>query len=246
MPRPIKKRVVKKTDAQEEVLNLYERWLDFYHANTGRVQRIAVAVTVVIAALAVLYVYLGQREKRAAVLESRAYTAYREAVASGNTALLQEASRKFADAYDMEKSPALLYYQADIQSRLGKSEEAVKILEDMTARYPLTDEMLPLAHVKLGTLYMKMKNYEKALDVFRRVAESRAPVFRDVAMHYVAMLYRRTARVDEAAEYEKKLAELFPESPYAVEIKAKMDAEAKAQQQQEKKDETETGGDNRQ
>ncbi|GBD98891.1 tetratricopeptide repeat protein [bacterium BMS3Abin07] len=224
MPKPIKKRIVKKTRTEEEVKNIYEHLKSIYVDNAKNVQIIILVLIVLVFSAIGLWFYLNKASARTAELQYKAYKAY-EAARSGNDRdLLKEALIKLKNVNKHKESSLYLYYEADVLQTLGNTDDAIKVLNSLVDKFSSDIYILPLSYSKLGMLYIGKGNYEKALKVFRALEDSSLPVYRDFAIYEEAWIFKKLGKDEEAMKYKVKLVTLFPGSPYAREVQAELKA----------------------
>lgn len=239
MPKPIKKKVIRKVSTEEDVRNAYERVRSFYEDNTKNVQLVMAVIIILVAAVLGIFFYLRNASIKSSMLQAEGYRSYLAAVERDDKDLYLEAISKFQQAYDVKISPLLLYYESDIYIRTGESDKAISSLNKLIQVFPSDEYMLPLGYSKLGSLYMLKGDYEKALDIYNKLESSNLPAYRDLALYQIANIHKKMGNEEEADKYDQLLLERFPGSPYASEIEARLKAKEAKEDEESKSDEKE-------
>lgn len=220
MPRPIKKRIVKKVSTEDDVMNVYERAKDYYGEKAKNVQMFVVALIVLIVVSLSLYLYFKRTSSRALEFQVNAYNSYLAAMSQNDRKLFDESLGQFQKAYEIKNSPVALYYQGEIYQVIGETDKAIDTLSVLIERFSSDEFVLPLAYRKLGMLYVQKGDYEKALKVFGDMAGHSLTVYGDFAIYQIGKIYKKTGNEEEAVKNYRRLVELFPASPYAREVEA--------------------------
>lgn len=215
MPKPIKKKAVKKAAVEAEAKDYIVSARSFYSTRKKQIQIAVVAIVIVALGSAGALFYLRSAALKAGSLFSQGYTRYIAALPQNDSDRLREALEAFKKAYENRKSPLILYYESDIYERLGEFDNAESSLLALIQGYPSDRRVLPLAYVKLGMLYRGKGDYEKALDTLAKLQNSDLPFFRDLALYQRAAIYAQLGKTDEAKQASDELRKLFPASPYA-------------------------------
>lgn len=234
MPKPIKKKAAKKVTVETDAKSYIDSARAYYASRKKKVHlALAVIVLVALGAAGTLF-YLRSITLKSSSLFSEAYVLYIDALPQNDDGKLREALDAFKKSYESKKSPLILYYEADIYERLGDFENAESSLHALMENYSADREILPLAYVKLGMLYRKKGDNEKALEAFDKLEGSDFPYFRDLALYERAAIYAELGKTDEASKTKDELRRLFPDSPYVEQIG---DQDRQAQPAAEGKDE---------
>ncbi|MEE9524546.1 MAG: tetratricopeptide repeat protein [Thermodesulfovibrionales bacterium] len=237
MPKPIKKKVIKKVSTEEDVKDAYESVKSFYEENTKNVQMVVAVLIVLILTVSGIFFYFKNISVKSSVLQSEAYKSYLAAVEQDDKDLYNEALDKFKEAYEFKRSPLLLYYESDIYQRTGETDKAISSLNLLVELFPSDEYVLPLGYSKLGSLYALKGDYEKALSIYAALEGSNLPAYRDLALYQTANIHKKMGNEDEVDRYNKLLLEYFPGSPYASEVEAVLKAkEAKEKEEAESND----------
>lgn len=218
MPKPIKKRVVKKAKVEEDAKTYLEHAKSFFSQEKKRIQIVSAVLLALIVIGVGLFLYFRNTTLKADAARSEAYGLYLSASATDDPLRLREALDRFKSAYALKKSPLILYYESDIYQRMGDTQNAIATLNALIQDYSSDRDILPLCYSKLGMLYEQQKDHEKALATFQRLAQSDLPVYRDLALYQEGVLYRKMGREEEAKKAFENLKAMFPHSPFAKDL----------------------------
>ncbi|MEC4684884.1 MAG: tetratricopeptide repeat protein [Nitrospirota bacterium] len=219
MPKPIKKRVQKRSVGEREVISLYEKALDYYLENKKTVYLGAALTVLFITIVTGLLFYNKKLTEQAATLQYEGYklyhNLYQEDGKKADEAVLKKALEKFQEAYDKKKSPITLLYIANTQFALAQNEDALKTLEQFTKKYSGNKDLLPLAYYKIAAIQMKEGRKEEALKTLDTLYNLKtSPFLKDVALHDSASILEKMGRKEEALKKYEQLAKDYPQSPY--------------------------------
>ncbi|NOZ25015.1 MAG: tetratricopeptide repeat protein [Nitrospirae bacterium] len=242
MPKPIKKRIQKKSISEREVMTLYEKLVDYYLENKKTVYTwIAVAVLFIAVVSGIAY-YNRTLAEQAESLQYEGYKLYHGLYQNDDKKTDEETLRaaleKFRAAYDKKSSPITLLYIANTQFALGQYEEARKTLNEFIEKYPRNEELLPLAYYKLATVQIEEGKREEALKTLDSLYSLKtSPFLKDVALNESARLLEEMGKKEEALKRYEKIVEDHPTSPYYQDALAKVKEGEKAKKPEaEKKD----------
>lgn len=232
MPKPIKKRISKKTgDTETEVK---ERLTSLKYALKHRqktVLKFAAGIIVVLGILAGLLIHSYTAQKKARTLEYEAYRIYYsnpQTQSSDRQVQYKTALDMFRKAYDTSKSPLSLFYIAACYDDLGNYDEALKTLKDFAGRYSNDETYIPLAYQKMAAIYIKKGDTAEAKKTLDTLINLKGDVYKDFALLEYARLLEKEGKTEEADKKYQELVTRFPNSPFAGEAKAKIAAEKKA------------------
>jgi predicted negative regulator of RcsB-dependent stress response len=232
MPKPIKKRISKKTgDTETEVK---ERLTSLKYAMKHRqktVLKLTAAVVVVLAVLAGFLIHSYSMHKKARTLEYEAYRIYYSkpnAQSPDRQGQYKAALDTFKKAYDTSKSPLSLFYIAACYDDLGNYDEALKTLNDFVRRYSGDEAYIPLVYQKMAAIYIKKGNTGEAKKALDTLINLKGDIYKDFALLEYARILEKEGKTDEADKKYKDLVTRFPNSPFAGEARAKIAAEKKA------------------
>lgn len=224
---------------QDDLVTGVEQAAGFVKAHQQEV-KVAVAA-VVVAALAVFgfTMYRQGRESEANRALDAALETYHAPVAS--TGAPQEAPVKFAtDAERLKQAMGELdgvgrrygsmaagrrarYYAALCRSELGESAEAEKSLTELAAGDRSAIET-GLARLALADLFRRTGRFDQAITSYQQLADEQdAPVPRDHALMALSGTLEEAKRLPEAGAAYRRVADEFPQSPYAGEARQRAD-----------------------
>jgi tetratricopeptide (TPR) repeat protein len=232
MPKPIKKRMPKKTgDTETKVKQRLTSLKDALRHRQKTVLKLTAAILVVLAILAGFLVHSYSTHKRARTLEYEAYRIYysnpREQ-SSDRRGQYKAALDMFKKAYDTSKSPLSLFYIAACYDDLGNYDEALKTLNDFVRRYSDDEAYIPLVYQKMAAIYIKKGDTGEAKKTLDTLINLKSDIYKDFALLEYARILEKEGKTDEADKKYKDLITRFPNSPFAGEAKAKIAAEKKA------------------
>jgi len=232
MPKPIKKRIPKKTgDAETEVK---ERLSSLRYALKHRqkmVLQLTAGILVVLAVLAGFLISSYTDQNKARTLEYEAYKIYYSnspTQSADKEMQYKKALDMFRKAYDTSKSPLSLFYIAACYDDLGNYDEALKTLKDFVRRYSNDETYIPLVYQKMAAIYIKKGDTGEAKKTFNTLINLKSDIYKDFVILQYARLLEKEGKKDEADKKYQELVTRFPNSPFAGEAKAKIAAEKKA------------------
>jgi tetratricopeptide (TPR) repeat protein len=232
MPKPIKKRITKKTGNTETEVK--ERLTSLKYALKHRrkmVLQSAAGILVVLAVLAGFIIHSYTARNSARTLEYQAYKIYYgnpQAQSSDKQMQYKTALDMFRKAYDTSKSPLSLFYVAACYDNLGNYDEALKTLKDFVSRYSSDETYIPLVYLKMAAIYIKKGDTGGANKTFDTLISLKDDIYKDLALLQYARLLEKEGKTNEAAEKYQELVTRFPDSPFTVEAKARIAAGKKA------------------
>ncbi len=225
MPKPIKKKVRKKTLPEEEVLNLYEICMDYYERNRRFVHITAISILMVILLIIGGIFYYKNSRKQALLLEYEGYKLYHSLYQTESIPeekRLKEALQKFEAAYKKSPSARLLLYIANTQYSLKQYDDTMRTLQKFIKKYSDNKELLPLAYYKMALVQMKNGKNSEAIETLKKIYQTRDAYLKDLALYEIGRLLEVEGKTEEAKEYYTKLVKEFPESPYSKVAQAKV------------------------
>jgi len=229
MPKPIKKKPEKKGKVEEVGMNYVESVKDVYARNQQIIQKTVLGLIVLIIVVAVVFFYMKRTRSKVTELNYEGYKAYSQAIATDDKTLFNQALEKFKESYNVKRSAYALYYQADIDIRTGNTDEAITLLTSLISTFSVDNTIVPLAYVKLGTLYLSKNDNEKALKTFQEMRSRNIPVYGDLALYYESSIQKKIGNTEEAKEAMKQLVDNYPNSPYTQEVRPQLEAEEKTE-----------------
>ena len=234
MPKVIKKKTEKSAapvSSEEDVKNI------IHQARESLGKRRDVLLPALGGALAVillaagLFIYRSNAHARADALEYEGYRIYynlqqKQPMASSEQ--YQKALEKFKEAYDKRKSAYALFYIADCYYGMGKNDDALKTLKELTERYPDDERFVPLAMYKMALIDIKKGDKEGALKLLDGMASAKGDILKDLALSESAKLLVSMGKPEEASKKAEELNKKYQTSPYAVKAPEKPAAAASA------------------
>ncbi len=238
MPKPIKKRVSKKS-AEKEVFTVYEICKNYYLENKRFVHLAVFAFFAIILLGIITISYINKKSEEAHELLSEGYKLYSSSSSQQKESKqgLKEALEKFKEAYEKDHSAELLYYIANTQYKLGNLEEALKSLNEIIEEFKDNKEILPLAYLKKATILLKQKKKEEALKALEALYNSNTEYLKDVALYEQAQILESLGKKEDAKKKYEQIVQKFPSSPYKPTAEAKIKPEEKKERETKSKKE---------
>ena len=232
MPKPIKKRIPKKTaDTETEVKERLTSLKDTLRHRQKTVVKFTVAVLAVLAILVGFLVHSYTSQKKARTLEYEAYKVYYgnpRTQSADRQVQYKTALDMFRKAYDTSKSPLSLYYIAACYDDLGNYDEALKTLKDFTRRYSNDEMYIPLVYQKMASIYIRKGDTDEAKKTLDALITLKGDIYKDFALMEYGRLLEKEGKKEEAEKKYRELVTRFPNSPFAGEAKARLGTEKKA------------------
>jgi tetratricopeptide (TPR) repeat protein len=246
MPKPIKKRITKKTDTREsEVKGTLMHGLDFLKEK----KKPALISASVIGAILVLYLivsfYQASVIEEALSLESKAYEYY---FGTNVSSSLPEEDRwknaieLFKKSVETKETPTALFYLGNCYYKLGDYESAIREYNAFTARFGDAEEILPIVYQKLASAYFKTDRKQEALDALETLSGITGRSFRDTALVLEARHYQSIGNTEQELQLYREIISQFPDSPWFAEAQARIDAVETAGTKEVNEDEKVTDG----
>jgi predicted negative regulator of RcsB-dependent stress response len=183
-----------------------------------------IAFLVIVVAVGGFFLYQKNNLAKAVEFESEALKFYYGSPAQqplANDERLNRALDLFKKSYAAKKRPFIQLYVANCYYELGRYDEAITALNELSSR--TTDTRLTsLAQYKTAMAYARKSDFDKALKVFNDIEKIKNSPFRDLAVIESAKILELVGRHDEAKEKYKRLVSDFPKSPLANEAAAKV------------------------
>ncbi|MBT9537238.1 MAG: tetratricopeptide repeat protein, partial [Nitrospirae bacterium] len=151
MPKPIKKKIVKKTTSGTDASGTLSRLKKSAEERKRFLITALAAVVLSVIAIGGFFLYSNTQKNKAQKLEYEAYKIYyglyqKQPVASEER--YKKAAEIFKKAYDVRKSPVSLYYIANCYYELGEYEESLNALKDLNRKFPDDEKFVPLSYYK--------------------------------------------------------------------------------------------------
>ncbi|MCX5776362.1 MAG: tetratricopeptide repeat protein [Candidatus Firestonebacteria bacterium] len=107
-----------------------------------------------------------------------------------------------------------LYYLGEANCRLGKYEEAVKVLEEAKIKR-IPDAMKPLVYSALAYACEELKDYTKAAAVYEEALKKFSSYYRrDELLSNQARCLKLSGKAEEAKSRYEEIINKYPTSPY--------------------------------
>ncbi len=211
-----RKKLLKEPD---EFISTTTKVIRFIAERRRRFIRYAVIVLIAMAAGAGLFFYLQWQQGKAMAIQGQALRLYEEAArkgtgTEGETETLRKAIEKFREAYAVSSRGS----QAQIsQMYIALCHFGLKEYDLAIAAYqPLLDGPLrPMALNGLGYTYEAKKDYAKALEFFKKIAQEGENPYQGQGFLGAARSCEQLNQRQEALEFYQKALNHNPKSPLA-------------------------------
>ncbi|NOX20450.1 MAG: tetratricopeptide repeat protein [Nitrospirae bacterium] len=243
MPKPIKKRVIKKGVTEKEVLTFYEILINYYENNRRFVHLMIGAIVILIALVLIVIYSFRSKANEAHEIFYEGYKLYSGLYEKDKDSResLKEALERFQEAYKKKKSAQTLYFIANTYYKLDQYKEALKTLDRLIKEFDNEKEITSMAYIKKATILLKQDKKQAALKVFNELyALKDNPYFKDVALYEASRILESIGRNDEAKKKLEILVKEFPASPYRAYAESKIKPKEEEKAQKEKQNKTET------
>lgn len=226
MPKPIKKRAGRPAKRKEEEVKTIMTKLGETASRGGRrLAAVALVLAVIIISVAGYYIYQNSREAKAKEYEYNGYKLYYglyEGQPLVEAERLEKARETFQKAYMIRKTPYSLFYFASSNYALGRYDEAVSLLRELTQLFPEDTAFVPLAYYKMAMASVKKGSPEEALQFLDELYGYATDSYKDLALLEAARILERMGRNDEAYEKYATIVRDFPQSPFFEEASQKV------------------------
>jgi tetratricopeptide (TPR) repeat protein len=166
------------------------------------------------------FTYINSNKIRAAEYEADGYGYFYRAQGDNASAMYMKALESFKKAYYTQKRAYTLFYIANCYEKLGKSDEALKTLNDLVNNFNDT-VTLSLTYNKMAALHINRGEPQKALEAFDKLKKTKGAPLQDLAIMQSAVILESMGKNEEAKAQYKELVERFPNSPFAPLVRAK-------------------------
>jgi len=226
MPKAIKKRAPKKnlgteTEVKDKLASLRDRIKE----QKRLVLIYSAIILIVILSISGFFFYDYTSKKKARMLELEGYEIYNNIYQKQPVNKEEQYKRAldiFKGSYDIRKSPTVLFYIAGCYYELGRYDETIKTLKDLTYRFSKEDRFVPLAYEKMVMAYLRKGDTKGAEETLKVLYNLKGDIYKDFALIEYARLLEKEGRTEEAKKKYKELLEKFPNSPFSDEAKAKL------------------------
>lgn len=227
MPKVIKKKTVKPAKTQEDVTNALHHTQEFIREKQRVFLPAVIALVVVAATVAGFLIYRSSMKSQAAELEYEGYKIYYglyQKQPFQKEDRYQKALEKFRKAYESSKSPFSLFYISACYGDLGKYDDALKALKELTERFRDDDQFIPLSYYKMAVITLRKGDRDGYLKLLDTLYNYRTGTLRDLALIESAKMLEAMGKKEEATKKYEELSKNFPESPFAAEAKTRLAA----------------------
>jgi len=226
MPKPIKKKIVKKTTLGTEASVTLSRLKKSAEGRKSFLITALAAVVLSVIAIGGFFLYSNTQKNKAQKLEYEAYKIYyglyqKQPVASEER--YKKAAEIFKKAYDIRKSPVSLYYIANCYYELGEYEESLNVLKDLNRKFPDDEKFIPISYYKMAIISLKKGSAEEALKSFAMLYNYKTGTFKDISLIESGKILEAQGNVEDAKKKYEELIKDFPQSPFAEEAKARVE-----------------------
>ncbi|MBS1112040.1 MAG: uncharacterized protein H6Q95_332 [Nitrospirae bacterium] len=244
MPKPIKKRIVKKTAVQEdEVKSALMRTLDAANERKRHLIIALAAVVGIVAIYIIFSVYSASSKEKAYALETDAYKYYYGIDIKENLTEKErwgKALNLYKQSVDIKATPTARFYLGNCYYNLGDFDNAIKEYTSFIEKFGSQKEILPVVYQKLAAAYLKKNNNAKAIETLDKLAQLNNGIFKDTALALQARYYETAGESGKATEKYRELVKLFPTSSWSAEAKGKISREESAKKPASNKEEGNT------
>lgn len=217
MPRPIKKRIIKKTEPVQEISSGLKRFREGLIGWVADLKKVLIIGAIGIFLIAVFLIYTFYSSSRASRLFYEGYRAFY----IGNSVSPQtytKAIESLKNSYEERPDPITLLYIVDGYYRIGRLDDALKSLQEFKEKYSDNKYLMPLCYQRMAMVYKKKGLNEEALKVYDELYK-KGSTLRDLALYESARILGELKRTEEAKSRLEQLKREFPQSPYLVLVK---------------------------
>jgi tetratricopeptide (TPR) repeat protein len=238
MPKPIKKRIKKKSGIEEEEVK--GKAIETLHLLKQKRRTLIYLVSGIIAFVifvAAFLFYTSSNAKEAYNLETKAFKYYyatrlKQAASESDqstdaqTDRWEKALDLFKKAYKKKSTPVTLFYIGNCYYNLGDNKNAIKTYQEFINSYSENEEIIPLVYQKLASTYRKTGNLKEAYSTLDSLSSYREGMFKDTALILKARYLESEGRQEEAEKIYKEIINNYPNSLWNLEAKSKIDTES--------------------
>lgn len=210
MPKPIKKKVVKKTKPEEdlkvEVGELKVRIME----KIRKFKFLIAGIGILLSVIAGIMIFTIHANSKASKLF---YEGYRALYGSAQEITYTKGVEALKESYRLKPDPLTLLYIADGYYKMGSLDEALKSLEEFKKKYGNNRYLMPLCYQRLGMVYKKKGFQDEAIKVYDELY-NKGFTLRDLGLYEAARLLTESKRQEEASKRIETLKKEFPNSPY--------------------------------
>lgn len=212
MPKPIKKRIIKKIEPEEELKSDFVKIKERLKEKGQDIRKILIISAAAILLISGFIVYSLYSKSRASRLFYEGYRAFyvERAIPVGG---YMKAIEALKESYDSRPEPLTLLYIADGYQKMGSLDEALKILEEFKKRYNDNRYLMPLCYQRMAMIYKKKGLNEEALKMYEELYRN-GYTLKDLALYESARILSDLKKTEEAKTKVELLKKEFPQSPY--------------------------------
>ncbi|MCX7792787.1 MAG: tetratricopeptide repeat protein [Thermodesulfovibrionales bacterium] len=217
MPKPIKKKIVKKSEPEEEIASGLKKFRERLKDKVTDLRKILIISFTLILLVAAFLLYTFYSSSRASRLFYEGYRIFfiQTGVSPQDYKKAIELLRK---SYEARPDPVTLLYIIDAYYRTGAFDEALKQLQEFKNKYGDNKYLMPLCYQRMAMVYKKKGHHEEALRVYDELYKN-GSTFKDLALYESARILTELKRNDEAKNRIEQLKKEFPQSPYLTVLK---------------------------
>lgn len=235
MPKPIKKKVLKKPILKEDkIKGTFIQTTEFL----GEKRNVLLIILVSIIALTILSLiiisYNSSLKKKAYALEIEAYNYYyginlKEPLTDEER--LRKALELYKKSVETRPSPTALFYLGNCYYNLSDYTKAIEEYERFTKKFRKEKNLLPIVFQKLASAYLNKEDKDMAIKTLDKLADLDRGIFKDTALILQARYYERWGETEKAKGKYKELIKQFPLSPWVHEASSKIEQETENQKE---------------
>lgn len=222
----IKKRISRKKEGPNETQDLQVMLQDIQSKSSGIFEKYRIPLIIAVVAAVLLIAVGGSYKlltshwnKKASVIEYRAYNDFLE----GNYTKSISSFQEIADKYSGSKSaPVAYYYIGNSYSALGQYDDAIRAYQSFIDKYSEQETMLPLVYINLGSAYIEKKDYSNAISAFRNVLSLKDSFAADRVVYEMARAYEASGDTASAIEQYENLIKTHTASSWGQEAKTRL------------------------
>ncbi|TNF54899.1 tetratricopeptide repeat protein [bacterium] len=237
MPKPIKKKIRKKTVVrEEEVTSKIQKKLNVIKERQRILVYVLSALGIAVV-LVVLFMFISSSARKDAYsYEIEAYDYYYQSALSltmTDEERWKKALELFQKSSEAKPTPSVLFFTGNCYFNLGDYENAVTAYNTFIQKFSNEELMLPLVYQKLASTYLKQGKSDDAMKTLGNLTAFKNGIFRDSALILEARHYESAGQINEALKKYDEIIKHFPTSPWASEAQARISAEEEKEPSQE-------------
>lgn len=225
MPRPIKKKIIKKTATEVEVKGIISKLRESIVNNKSVFISVIALFIVSVGAIAGFFIYSNNIKVRAEKLGHEAYKIYYRLYQKQPVTKEEQykhALELFKKAYDTKKSPLYLFYIASCNYEMGRYDDAMNTLKELNQKFPDDERFVPLSYYKMAMINLKKGNNDEALKSLDVLHNYKTGTYKDLSLIESGRILEAMGKAEEAKVKYQELIKNFPRSPFMEETTAKI------------------------